>query len=128
MTLLETVIEVTADDSWPPALVAALGFLAGLLAPWLASKGYKVAVKKPKAVTTTTTALLALVMLSGCSVFQNVNESWLKADRATYDFVAPELRRYVVADPMLTEHQRNLRLTALDSWRFRLEANEKGAE
>lgn len=66
-------------------------------------------------------AVLAPVALCSCSV----QSSYVAADRATYDAIAPFHRQYVEADPSLGPDQRELALLVLDTWRVRLETAEK---
>jgi hypothetical protein len=77
----------------------------------------------PKRRIAATLALTALapIALSSCSV----DSSYVAADRATYDAVAPFHRHYVESDPTLDPDQRELALLILDTWRIRLETAEK---
>ena len=46
------------------------------------------------------------------------------ADRETFEAVAPEYKAYVEADPALSPEAKILRMTALETWRMRIEAAE----
>jgi len=50
---------------------------------------------------------------------------YTKADRATFDSIAPEYRDYVLGDASLSQPARDLRLLNVETWRKRLEAAEK---
>lgn len=64
--------------------------------------------------------LAGVVATCGCTP----SDSYVQADRATFDAIAPAHRAYVQQDAALTLEQRDRRLTALDTWRQRLEAAE----
>lgn len=70
----------------------------------------------------TPTATLALLVLSGCS---GLNDAYLRADRATFDAVAPEYRSYVERDAQLDANERQRRLDTLTTWELRLQAAEE---
>lgn len=61
----------------------------------------------------------ACLVPTGCST---VADSWLAADRATYDAIAPTHRAYVEADTTLTARERALIMAVLDTWRIRIAA------
>lgn len=46
------------------------------------------------------------------------------ADRETYNAIAPDFKGYVIADPLLTQEQKDLRLLTVETWRKRIEAAE----
>lgn len=129
MTLLETAseaiptVEIPADVNMP--WWAWLGVsVAVMIGAFL---GHKVGVRKAAKAAATTTGLLVLSLgLSGC--FESVPKTWVEADRATYDLVVPEYKAYVEADPKLTENQKGLRKSAMDTWKLRLETNEKAVK
>ena len=70
--------------------------------------------------TRTACALVALLFVAGCTPVQ----SYVEANRAIYDAVAPAHRAYVTADPALTLEQKDRRLRTLDEWRKLQEAAE----
>lgn len=52
-------------------------------------------------------------------------EAWVRADRTTYDFLAPRFARYVTDDPELMPVEKKALLDVLVDWRVRLEQAEK---
>lgn len=64
-------------------------------------------------------AFLAAAM-AGCAPAA----SYVAAERATYDAVAPEYAAYIDADPSLDAARRSRRHRTLDTWRLRLEQAE----
>lgn len=52
-------------------------------------------------------------------------EAWVRADRSTYEFIAPRFARYVTDDPQLMPVERKALLDVLVDWRVRLEQAEK---
>ena len=52
-------------------------------------------------------------------------ESWVRADRALYDQLAPTFRQYVEADAGISPLIRDGRLGLLKDWEFRLRTNEE---
>lgn len=60
-----------------------------------------------------------LIAFAGC-----VPGSYVAADRATFEAVAPAYIAYVGSDSTLTDKQRDRKQRVIDSWRFRLEAGE----
>lgn len=64
--------------------------------------------------------LAGVVATCGCTV----SDTYVQADRATYDAIAPAHRAYVQQDAALSLEQRERRLTVLETWRKRLEAAE----
>jgi hypothetical protein len=68
-------------------------------------------------------SLLLAGAASGCHL--SAAPSYVDADRATYDVVAPDHRRYVEADPTLDDAQKARRGRLLDSWRQRIDAASK---
>ena len=76
--------------------------------------------------------LLSLLLLlsldcTGCSVLNPPQGTYLAADRATYDAVAPEYAAYVANDQQLDDEERARRRRTLETWRLRLESTEAGA-
>lgn len=128
MNLLETTIEttLTGAPAWVETLIA---LVLGLIGPKLAKYGVAV-VKKPaaKAAAASAGAIALAVMLTGCGLFKSTDKSWIEADRATYDLIAPEYGAYVDADTKLAQFQKDMRKSAIETWRIRLEANEKAAK
>lgn len=68
--------------------------------------------------------ILACLSVIGCSV----DETWVRADRAVYNVVAPAHREYIAADSTLTDGQRLNRTTLLDAWNARITEWEKEVE
>ena len=50
--------------------------------------------------------------------------AYVKADRETFNAVAPDFQVYVLADPLLSQEQKDRRLLTIETWRKRLEAAE----
>ena len=71
--------------------------------------------------------LLLPTHLTGCSILTAPEGTYVAADRATYDAVAPEYRAYVTSDPNLDDEQRARRHRTVETWRVRLESAESGA-
>lgn len=67
--------------------------------------------------------LLAFIawLCTGCSL----QAEYIKADRATYNAVAPRQARYIEADETLTADQKDEGLTTLKTWDLRLRKAEK---
>ena len=57
--------------------------------------------------------LLICLICVGCA---GPAESFVKAERAMHDAIAPEHRKYVEADDNLSDEQKARRLRTLDSW------------
>lgn len=78
--------------------------------------------------------LVALLSLCSCQALQGfkVSESYVAADRQTFDVVAPTLRAFADADllndPDLSGANGTAVLTMLDTWQIRLEAAEETLE
>lgn len=68
-----------------------------------------------------------LLSLAGCAAFRLPSPDYVKADRATYEAVAPEYSAYVAADPLLDAEQIARRQRTVATWRRRLESAEKSA-
>jgi hypothetical protein len=49
-----------------------------------------------------------------------MGREYVKADRLTYDAIAPEYLRYVDADPGLTQEQKDRRHRTVDTWNLRI--------
>lgn len=63
--------------------------------------------------------VLVLLSLAGCEAGPSA------AERATYQAVAPDHRRYVERDFTLTDEQRQTRFDLLESWRLRVGAPKR---
>jgi hypothetical protein len=73
-------------------------------------------------------SLLASAGAGGCAALQSAQgpgETYVAADRATYEALAPEYAAYVAADPALADDDRARRAHALETWRLRIEAAEQ---
>lgn len=66
-------------------------------------------------------ALLALLLFASCEA---VPSTYVQADRATFDAIAPAHRAYVEADATLDEQQKARRIRTLETWLLRLEKAE----
>jgi hypothetical protein len=119
------------DDirQWVLSLVTLVG---GGVARWGRIRATRRIGKPPAAAAA---ALLVLVSLgtgvlalssSGCATTHD--DSCARADRATYDAVAPEYAAYVAADPKLTAEQRDRRNRTVEMWKLRLEDEERRAQ
>ncbi len=64
---------------------------------------------------------LAVLVSTGCTI----SPAYVKADRATFDAIAPEYRAYVHADPILSEAEEQRRERTLSAWEARLSEMEK---
>jgi hypothetical protein len=62
-----------------------------------------------------------LICLAGCVGPDPVQT---RADRATFDAIAPEYRAYVEDDATLTEEQKARRFTTIETWENRIRAME----
>lgn len=60
-------------------------------------------------------ALLCL-FASGCTI----NKDYVKADKLTFDAIAPEYKAYVEKDVALDSDQKARRLRTLETWRLRI--------
>lgn len=65
-------------------------------------------------------AFLALLFV-GC----NVQQEYVKADKATYDVIAPDYLKYVEADANLTDDQKQSKKDTVATWRLRIDKNTK---
>jgi hypothetical protein len=75
-------------------------------------------------------AVLALGVLSLLALFAagcgaGPAASYVAADHATFNAVAPEHSAYVAADPNLTDADKQRRLNTLQTWRLRVEQAER---
>ena len=69
-------------------------------------------------------AVTALVLLTGCEGI-SVADAYVKADRLTYDAIAPSYRAYVEADEKLDAPSKASRIRLLETWKLRIDANTK---
>ncbi len=69
-------------------------------------------------------AVAALVLLTGCEGI-SVADAYVKADRLTYDAIAPSYRAYVEADEKLDAPSKASRIRLLETWKLRIDANTK---
>lgn len=67
---------------------------------------------------TRVTILVLAALASSCGTPQ----AYATADKLTYGAIAPEYRAYVLADPALTQDQKDRRLRSLTTWRKRFES------
>ena len=66
--------------------------------------------------------LILAVLLAGCG---GVEQSYVQADRDTYDVIAPAYVAYVSSDQTLTEEQRERRLRTVQTWELRVQTAEE---
>jgi hypothetical protein len=110
---------------WVLSLVTLIG---GGIALWGRIRATRRIGKPPHAAATTLllislgAGVLALAS-SGCAT--TLDEAYARADRATYDAVAPEYAGYVASDPKLTVEQRERRNRTVALWRLRVEDEER---
>jgi len=64
---------------------------------------------------------VALLLLAGCA---GPNPSYIQADRATYEAIAPEYLRYIQDDARLTGAEVQRRIDTVNTWLRRIEAAE----
>ena len=69
-------------------------------------------------------ASLALPFLPGCQNLKSPEASWIAADRARHDVIAPEYKAYVDADPAKGQADKDRRYRLLEAWERDLEQNE----
>tara|TARA_A100001201_G_scaffold127423_1_gene112166 strand:+ start:252 stop:482 length:231 start_codon:yes stop_codon:yes gene_type:complete len=69
-------------------------------------------------------AVAAFVLLTGCEGI-SVADAYVKADRLTYDAIAPSYRAYVEADEKLDAPSKASRIRLLETWKLRIDANTK---
>jgi len=61
------------------------------------------------------------IAAAGC----NLQKEYVKADRLTYEAIAPEYEAYVAADPKLSIEQKERHLRTVLSWKLRIDKAEK---
>lgn len=70
--------------------------------------------------------LILPLFLTGCAALtSSAPESWVRADRQTFDAVAPYHRDYIKNDATLNEDQKATNLRTVDAWETRLIEHEK---
>lgn len=65
--------------------------------------------------------LFAALTLASCA---GVPRTYVDADRATYDAIAPEYSGYITDDESLSDGQKQIRIDTLESWDARISAAE----
>jgi hypothetical protein len=118
------------DDirQWVLALVTLVG---GGVALW----GRIRATRRIGGKSTTRAAALRMIVLGTCAAIAisssgcatTLDDAYAQADRATYDAVAPEYSAYVAADTKLDEEQRARRNRTVETWRLRVEDEQRRA-
>lgn len=53
-----------------------------------------------------------------------VDKEYVKADRLTFDAIAPDYVKYVEADPALDQEQKDRRKRTIESWKLRISKSE----
>ena len=66
-------------------------------------------------------SLACALIFQGCSL----QDAYVKADRQTYEVIAPEYLRYVRADESLSDAQKRRREAKVRSWDARTSEGEK---
>lgn len=66
-------------------------------------------------------ALLVALFLSGAGCASTVSGSYVKADRETYEAVAPEYVAYIDSDTTLKPEDKAIKKRTIKSWKQRLE-------
>ena len=66
--------------------------------------------------------LILVVLLAGCG---NLNETYIRSERATYDVIGPQFRQYVITDDTLDVQVKDSWLRLESAWRMGLEAAEQ---
>jgi hypothetical protein len=70
--------------------------------------------------------LLAPFLFTGCAAMtSSAPESWVKADRATKDAIAPEYLEYVDKDDALDQAGKDRRHRTVQTWETRLAEHEQ---
>lgn len=78
-----------------------------------------------KAMVALLVCVIATGVLSGCAT---PSEAFVKAERATFTAIAPEYMRYVLADPALSNADKQLRVANLMLWDVGLAEEERNAD
>lgn len=105
---------------------AAWAKFAAYIGAGLTAAGYALSrgLAKGAAVALLSGSLLVLPSCGGLSL----QEEYVKADRETFEFVAPDYMVYVAADQSLDPTQREAKQLVVDSWRMRLERAEENVQ
>lgn len=74
-----------------------------------------------------TLTFLFTFLFSGCGSL-SLDAQYIKADRKTYDVVAPITRQYIEEDEALPEVRKDALILLLDSWLERIISAEKNME
>lgn len=61
---------------------------------------------------------IAVLALCGCAT---LNQDYVKADKLTFDAIAPEYLQFVDANPNFDKEQRDRRHRTVETWKLRLE-------
>lgn len=69
--------------------------------------------------------LLAVALAFGMLGCQSVTDTYLDADEATLQYVAPKWEQYIANDASLNPMQRADRRTVIATWRLRIEAHRR---
>lgn len=75
--------------------------------------------------------VVMLATLPSCKFFAraaSTPESWVRADRATFEVVAPDYTMYIEMDPSLPPLEKKAKIEMLRSWSVRIRAAEKTVE
>ncbi len=73
--------------------------------------------RKATSAVTATFLLCVTALLGGCGI----HKEYVKADKATFDAVAPEYKSYVLSDGNLDSEAKARRLRTVELWRVRIE-------
>lgn len=119
-------IRQPVQDLGLEVIAGVIGTLAALVGGWKAAQPLA---WSDQHVTKTMKTLLPLMLLlplfAGCAALtSSAPESWVRADRATHDAVAPEYLRYVDNDPAKTQEQKDSRHLTVETWDRRLTEHE----
>lgn len=68
---------------------------------------------------------LAIVSLFLCATGCALNKEYVKADRLTYEAIAPAYLKYIDADPALDQEQKDRRKRTVATWKLRLDKAEE---
>jgi PBP1b-binding outer membrane lipoprotein LpoB len=70
--------------------------------------------------------LVLPLLFTGCAALtSSAPESWVRADRATFNAVSSEYISYVDADTTLDQDAKDRRHRTVETWRVRLDEHEK---
>jgi hypothetical protein len=68
---------------------------------------------------------LATAALFLCATGCALNQEYVKADRLTYEAVAPAYLKYLDADPALDQEQKDRRKRTVETWKLRISKAEE---